>query len=160
MLTFLSYAYSFWLVNSSVESLFPDLWLVYLLRLFVLVSLSLVYIRLEMGICPSSSIYFATTLQVWPARSHVLSSSLLACWPRLLLRDLIKEVYFSSSVSHLPVVKSSLRMYFGALVTPPRYQRGNHLWGRGCFYTKGMMQMQTEGTPNIQEWWMMKGIKD
>ena len=29
---------------------------------------------------------------------------------------------------------------------------GNRLWGRGCFYTKGMMQMQTEGTPNIQEW--------
>ncbi|KIM58080.1 hypothetical protein SCLCIDRAFT_28348 [Scleroderma citrinum Foug A] len=30
-------------------------------------------------------------------------------------------------------------------------QRGNCLWGGGCFYTKGMMQMQREGTPNIQE---------
>ena len=48
-------------------------WLVYFLRIFVLVSRSPLYIWLEMGIRPSSSIYFATTLKVWPARSHVLS---------------------------------------------------------------------------------------
>ena len=65
----------------------------------------------------SSSIYFATTLQVRPARSLVLSSSLIARWPRLLLCDLKKEVHFSFSVSRSPVVKSSLRMYFGALIT-------------------------------------------
>ena len=67
MLTISSYAYSFCLVDSSVESLFLDydsFMLVYLLRLFVLVSRSLVYIWLEMGIRPSSSIYFATTLKV------------------------------------------------------------------------------------------------
>ena len=29
---------------------------------------------------------------------------------------------------------------------------GIRLWGGGCFYTKGMMQTQTEGTPNVQEW--------
>ena len=33
---------------------------------------------------------------------------------------------------------------------PPRYQRG-FAYGGGCFYTKGMMQTQIEGTPNIQE---------
>ena len=103
MITFPAYTYFFWIVNSSMLTIpsyaysfqlvcrvvIPGLWLIpwlaYLLRLFVLVSLSLIYIRLEMGIRPSSSIYFATTLQVWPARSLVLSSSLLARWSRLLL---------------------------------------------------------------------------
>ena len=28
---------------------------------------------------------------------------------------------------------------------------GIRLWEGGCFYTKGMIQTQTEGTPNIQE---------
>ena len=44
-------------------------------------------------------------------------SSLLARWPRLLLCDLLKGVHSPFSVNRLPVVKSSLRMYFGALVT-------------------------------------------
>ena len=107
-----------WIVDLSVESLFPNLWLLYLLRLFVLVPTSLVYIWLGMRTRSSSSIYFATTLQVWLARSLVLSSSLIACWPRLLLRGLKKEVNSSFSVSRLPVVKSSLRVYFGMLITP------------------------------------------
>ena len=34
---------------------------------------------------------------------------------------------------------------------PPRYQRGFAYGEGGCFYTKGMMQMQTEDTPNVQE---------
>ena len=63
----------FWLVDSSAESLFPDSCLPSLLWLFVLVSTDLIYIRLGMRTRSSSSIYFATTLQVWLARSHVLS---------------------------------------------------------------------------------------
>ena len=47
--------------------------LVFLLSMFVLVSCRPLYIRLGMGTCSPSSIYFATTLKVWPARSHVLS---------------------------------------------------------------------------------------
>ena len=62
------------------------LWLVSLLQLFVLVSRSLIYMWLGMRTHSSSSIYFATTLKVRPARSHELSSSLLVCWSRLLLR--------------------------------------------------------------------------
>ena len=43
--------------------------------------------------------------------------SLLARWPRLLLRDLKKEFIPFPLLNRLLVVKSSLRMYFGALVT-------------------------------------------
>ena len=59
--------------------------LVSLLRTFVIVLGSSLYIRLEIRTRSSSSIYFATTLKVWPARSHELSSSSLVRWPRLLL---------------------------------------------------------------------------
>ena len=68
-----------WLVS------WPVFWLISLLRTFVIVLSSSLYIRLEMRTLSSSSIYFATTLKVWPARSHELSSSSLARWPRLLL---------------------------------------------------------------------------
>ena len=61
--------------------------LVFPLWTFVIVSCSPLYIRLEMRTCSPSSIYFATTLKVWPARSHELSSSSLVRWPRLLLCD-------------------------------------------------------------------------
>ena len=44
-------------------------------------------------------------------------SSLLAHWPRLLLCNLLKGVHSPFSVNRLPVVKSSLCVYFGALVT-------------------------------------------
>ena len=101
MLTILSYAYPIRLVDSSAYSLFPDSWLIYFLCLFVLVSRSLVYIRLGMRTCSSSSIYFATTLQVRPARSHILSLSLIAHWPRLLLCDLLKGVNSPFSVISL-----------------------------------------------------------
>ena len=37
---------------------------------------------------------------------------------------------------------------------------GIRLWGGRCFYTKGMMQTQTEGTPDDEEWWKTKGIED
>ena len=47
--------------------------LIFLLSMFVLVSRRPLYIRLGMGTCSPSSIYFATTLKVQPARSHVLS---------------------------------------------------------------------------------------
>ena len=101
MLTILSYAYPIQLVDSSAYSLFPDSWLIYFLCLFVLVSRSLVYIRLGMRTRSSSSIYFATTLQVRPARSHILSLSLIAHWPRLLLCDLLKGVNSPFSVISL-----------------------------------------------------------
>ena len=54
----------FWTVDSSMLTILSY---TYLLRTFVLVcrvSLHSLYIWLEMGIRPSSSIYFATTLQV------------------------------------------------------------------------------------------------
>ena len=47
--------------------------LIFLLSMFVLVSCRPLYIWLGMGTCSPSSIYFATTLKVRPARSHVLS---------------------------------------------------------------------------------------
>ena len=73
--------------------------------IFVLISrLSTIYTGWRWD-CSPSSIYFATTLKVWPARSHKLSSSSLVRWPRLLLCDL-REF---PSVHRLPVVKSSLR---------------------------------------------------
>ena len=59
--------------SSSVESLFPDYDSSYHIRLFVLVLTRLVYIQLGMRTHSSSSIYFATTLQVRLVRSHVLS---------------------------------------------------------------------------------------
>ena len=83
----LVYAYCYLLRLPVVvrQLVISGLWLVYdlsyFLRLLVLVSCSSLYIRLKMGIRPSSSIYFATTLKVWPVRSHELSlilSSLLA----------------------------------------------------------------------------------
>ena len=49
------------------------LWLISLLRTFVIVSRSHYIYGLEMGLCSPSSIYFATTLKVWPVRSHELS---------------------------------------------------------------------------------------
>ena len=61
------------LFDSSAKSLFLDLRLFYPLRLFVLVSTDWIYIRLGMRTRSSSSIYFATTLQVRLARSHELS---------------------------------------------------------------------------------------
>ena len=48
-------------------------------------------------------------------------SSLIARWPRLLLCDLLKGVYSPFSVYRLLVVKSSLCVYFGALVTLSKY---------------------------------------
>ena len=59
--------------------------LISLLWTFVIVSRSSLFIWLEMRTCSPSSIYFATTLKVWPVRSHELSLSSLVCWPRLLL---------------------------------------------------------------------------
>ena len=69
MLTFLSYAFLLRLV----DSLFLDYDSSYFLCLFVLVSLSPLYIWLGMRTRSSSSIYFATTLQVQLARSYILS---------------------------------------------------------------------------------------
>ena len=72
-----------------------------------------IYTGLEMGQSPSS-IYFATTLELWLERSHVLSldrfSSLVKATALLVLGS-------SPLSTRLPVVKSSLRVYFGALVT-------------------------------------------
>ena len=90
--------FPFCLDDSSVDSLFLELWLIlwlvhphtarlsrYICMYLYLACLVLsLYNGLEMWACPPSSIYFATTLKVWPARSHVLSSSSLARWPRLL----------------------------------------------------------------------------
>ena len=73
MLTILSYAYSFRLVNSSDESLFlyTDSFTFYAC-LYLYLS-HLIYIWLGMRTRSSSSIYFATTLQVRLVRSLELS---------------------------------------------------------------------------------------
>ena len=76
-----SLAYLLWTVDSSVvrhSSHFPFLYICNCTR-------SPLYIRVGDGDYSPSSIYFATTLKVWPARSHKLSSSSLVRWPRLLL---------------------------------------------------------------------------
>ena len=78
-------SFSLCLVDSSLVSLFLDSDSFLTRSPYMYLYLVPLYIRLGMGTCSPSSIYFATTLKVWPARSHELSSSSLAHWPRLLL---------------------------------------------------------------------------
>ena len=75
------------------------------------ISHTCIYTGLEMGRSPSS-IYFATTLVLWPVRSHVLSLDRSVRWPRLFaLRDLreFPSVYLLTGSEVQPTQCTSVR---------------------------------------------------
>ena len=91
MLTITAYAFPFVVCRLVSRLVISGLWLItesfpFLVSLYLYLAYYYIY-GLEMWACSPSSIYFATTLKVWPARSHVLSLSSLVRWPRLLLCD-------------------------------------------------------------------------
>ena len=92
LLMFLAYAFPFVVCRLVSHLVILGLWLVYdsfpfYERLYVYLADCYIY-GLEMWACSPSSIYFATTLKVWPARDPTYSpSSSLVHWPRLLLCD-------------------------------------------------------------------------
>ena len=120
------------------------LWLVSLLWTFVIVSRSSLYIWLEMRTCSPSSIYFETTLKVWPARSQVLSLVLSRSLAKATASQILRTCPLST---RLPVVKSGLCVYFGTLITICFSKFCNHL-----MYCNGLINR------DVQEWCRLRWL--
>ena len=119
-------------------------WLISLLRTFVIVSHSPLYIRLGMRTRSSSSIYFATTLKVWPARSQVLSLILSRSLAKATASRILRTCPLST---RLPVVKSGLCVYFGTLITICFSKFCDHL-----MYCNGLINQ------DVQEWCRLRWL--
>ena len=68
----------------------------------------------------------------------VSASSVRALWVK------VSDLGWTNNPNTTPTKDYEMSKWWCASAVP----EGIHLWGGGCFYTKGMMQMWIEGTPD------------